>query len=87
MDLEGIRALIADHLGIDHHRAGDAASFRDDLGADSLDLVELTMLIENDLGIVIADEESERCATVGDALRLVREKLGAHAPQVAVATG
>ncbi|TFI59666.1 acyl carrier protein [Sphingomonas parva] len=75
MDRESIRKLIADHLGVAPSRAGDAASFRDDLGADSLDLIELPMLLEHHLGIVIADEESECCATVGEALRLVRDKL------------
>jgi acyl carrier protein len=79
MDENAIRLLIADHLGVDPARAEDSADFQADLGADSLDLVELPMLLEHRLGIIIADEESELCATVGDALRLVREKLAAPA--------
>jgi len=75
MDEHAIRALIADHLGVEPARAADSASFQADLGADSLDLFELPMLLEHHLGIVIADEESELCATVGDALRLVLDKL------------
>ena len=83
MDEDAARTLIADHLGVEPGQAGDAASFQADLGADSLDLVELPMLLEHHFGIVIADEESERCFTVGDALRLVREKLRAPAPAIA----
>jgi len=78
VDEQAIRALIADHLGVEPGHAHDDAFFQADLGADSLDLVELTMLIENELGIAITDIESELCATVGDAIRLVGGKLGAR---------
>ncbi|QAY75266.1 acyl carrier protein [Sphingosinicella sp. BN140058] len=75
LDEEAVRTLIAAHFGVAPERAGDTARFGDDLGADSLDVIELTMLIENDLGVPIGEEEGERCACVGDALRLIRSKL------------
>ena len=75
IDEQSIRVLIAAHLGVEPQRATDGALFQHDLGADSLDLIELTMLLENDLGVDIGDEESEHCLCVGDALRLLRTKL------------
>lgn len=81
MDDQAIRALIAGHFGVEPGRATDAARFGADLGADSLDVVELIMLLEEALGVSIAPEEGERCASVGDALRLIREKrLAVAAP-------
>jgi acyl carrier protein len=85
MDEEGIRALIAGHFGVAPSQAVDTALFQADLGADSLDVIELTVLLENQLGIAIADEEGELCASVGDALRLVREKLTRVRPPAAPA--
>jgi len=86
MDEEAIRALIAEHFGVDPERAVDTARFDSDLGADSLDIVELTMLLESNVGVAIADEEGERCACVGDALRLLREKVAVRsaAPRVVI---
>jgi acyl carrier protein len=74
MDEEAVRALIAAHFGVETGAANDAARFAADLGADSLDVIELTMLIENHLGIAVDDGEGELCTCVGDALRLVRAK-------------
>jgi acyl carrier protein len=54
----------------------DNAKFVDDLGADSLDTVELVMALEEEFGIEIPDEEAEKLATVGDALRYIEEKAG-----------
>ena len=79
MNPDMARALIADHLAVGVHRVVDPASFVEDLGADSLDLVELAMRFEEALDICIADDESEFCETVGDALRLIRSKIGARA--------
>jgi acyl carrier protein len=79
MDPERVRALIAEQLAIDIGAVLDTAWFRDDLGADSLDLVELTMLFEERLGVDICDDESERCRTVGDAMLLLRGKLSLEA--------
>ena len=78
MDEDIVRALIAGHFGVDPARATDGALFQADLGADSLDVIELTVLIETQFGIAIADEEGELCASVGDALRLVRAKTAAQ---------
>ena len=85
MDEDDLRALIAGHLGVAPALAIDAAQFQADLGADSLDVVELTMLIENQLGIAIADEEGERCVSVGDALRLVRDTIARSATIAGIA--
>jgi acyl carrier protein len=74
MDVEAARLLIADHLAVDVAAVRDEASFTSDLGADSLDMVELAMRFEEALNIAIADEESEACATVGEALELIRGK-------------
>ena len=82
MDEEALRALIASHFGVAPAIAVAAALFQADLGADSLDVIELTVLIENHLGIVIADEEGELCASVGDVLRLVRNKMAPAGPSV-----
>ena len=75
MNERAIRALIAEHFGVAVECATDDALFQPDLGADSLDLVELTILLEIQLGVDIADDESEGCQCVGDAIRLLRRKL------------
>jgi len=75
MHAEAARALIADHLGIGLEAVRDDSDFAMDLGADSLDMIELAMRFEEALDISIADEESESCATVGDALALLRMKV------------
>jgi acyl carrier protein len=79
MNSDMARALIADHLAVGVHRVVDRASFVEDLGADSLDMVELAMRFEEALDICITDDESEFCSTVGDALRLIGSKIGARA--------
>ena len=75
MDVESARSLIADHLAVDVAVVRNDASFTTDLGADSLDMVELAMRFEEALNISIPDDESEACATVGDALDLIRSKV------------
>jgi acyl carrier protein len=67
-----VRRLIAEHLGVAPQQVVDNALFQHDLGADSLDLIELTMLLENELGIDIPDASSELCLTVGEALDCLR---------------
>jgi acyl carrier protein len=74
MEEQAIRALIADHFGVEPCRAADAARFADDLGADSLDVVELTLLLEEASGVAVTADEGENCLCVGDVLRLIREK-------------
>lgn len=71
-----VRQIIADQLGVKKEEVIDGAKFVDDLGADSLDTVELVMALEEEFGIEIPDEEAEKLATVGDALRYIEEKSG-----------
>jgi acyl carrier protein len=71
-----IRQIIADQLGVKKEEVTDGAKFVDDLGADSLDTVELVMALEEEFGIEIPDEDAEKLATVGDALRYIDEKSG-----------
>ena len=68
--------LIAMNLDIDESRVTDDASFIDDLGADSLDTVELVMALEEEYDIEIADEEAEVLKTFGDVHKFVLEKIG-----------
>ena len=71
-----IKQIIADQLGVKKEEVTDNAKFVDDLGADSLDTVELGMALEEEFGIEIPDEEAEKLVTVGDALRYIEEKAG-----------
>ena len=71
-----IKQIIADQLGVKKDEVTDNAKFVDDLGADSLDTVELVMALEEEFGIEIPDEEAEKLITVGDALRYIEEKAG-----------
>ena len=73
---EKIKQIIADQLGVKKEEVTDNAKFVDDLGADSLDTVELVMALEEEFGIEIPDEEAEKLVTVGDALRYIEEKAG-----------
>jgi len=75
MSDESLRGLIADHLAVDLSSVRDEASFASDLGADSLDVVELVMRFEEALNIHIDDHETESCETVRDALDLVQSKM------------
>ena len=74
MRVESARALIADHLAVALNMVQDDAHFAADLGADSLDMVELAMRFEDELNILIEEDESEACVTVGDALSLLARK-------------
>jgi acyl carrier protein len=70
---ERLKKMIAEQLDVDEVRVVPSASFADDLNADSLDLVELIMSIEEEFGVEIPDEEAEKIATVGDALNYLNE--------------
>ena len=68
---ERIRAIIVDQLGVDPNEVTMEANFRDDLEADSLDLVELIMAFEEEFGGEINDDDAQKIATVGDAVRFL----------------
>jgi acyl carrier protein len=68
-------AIVADHLAVDPKEVTDAARFIDDLGADSLDLLDLTMAVEEEFGIEIPDDEAESMAAVGDAVTYLQAKV------------
>jgi len=69
-----IRKIVVDHLGIDEAKVTEEASFIDDLGADSLDTVELVMAFEEEFGSEISDSEAEKILTVGDAIKFIENK-------------
>ena len=69
-------AIIAEELGVEREKLTPEASFMEDLGADSLDTVELVMAFEKEFDIDIPDEEAEKLRTVGDALKYLHEKTG-----------
>jgi len=71
-----VKQIIADQLGVKKEEVIESAKFVDDLGADSLDTVELVMALEEEFGVEIPDEDAEKLATVGDALRYIEEKSG-----------
>ena len=77
MDIEGkVKEIIVEQLGIDEAQVNAEASFIDDLGADSLDTVELVMAFEEKFDIEIPDEDAEKMRTVGDAIEYLNSKLG-----------
>jgi len=71
-----VKEIIVEQLGVDANEVTPEASFIDDLGADSLDTVELVMAFEEEFGTEIPDEDAEKLTTVGDALNYLQERLG-----------
>lgn len=71
---EKVKAIIAEQLGVKQEEVTPTASFIDDLGADSLDTVELVMALEEEFGIEIPDEDAEKMTTVGDAIKYIEDK-------------
>jgi acyl carrier protein len=69
-----VKKIVADHLGVDEQKVINEASFIDDLGADSLDTVELVMAFEEEFGAEISDNEAEKILTVGDAIKFIEAK-------------
>ncbi len=69
-----VRAIIAEQLGVKLEEVTDSASFIEDLGADSLDTVELVMALEEEFGVEIPDEDAEKMVTVGDAIKYIEQK-------------
>ena len=74
---EKVKEIIVRELGVERDKLTDNASFIDDLGADSLDIVELVMEFEKEFNIDIPDEEAEKLRTVGDAVGYLNAKVGA----------
>lgn len=66
-----VKAIIVDKLGVDESEVTNEASFTNDLGADSLDTVELIMEFEKEFNIAIPDDQAEKIATVGDAIKYI----------------
>jgi acyl carrier protein len=69
--MEKIKAIIVEQLGVDESEVTPEAHFIDDLGADSLDTVELVMALEEEFGIEISDEDAEKIQTVGDVAKFI----------------
>ncbi|CAB1129111.1 acyl carrier protein [Candidatus Hydrogenisulfobacillus filiaventi] len=70
---EKVKEIIVDQLGVEEDEVTPEASFIDDLGADSLDIVELIMALEEEFGLEIPDDEAEKISTVNDAVEYIRE--------------
>ncbi len=73
---EKVNSIIVEQLGVDAGEVKPAASFTDDLGADSLDIVELVMAFEEEFGIEIPDEDAEKIGTVQDAVSYIGDHSG-----------
>lgn len=72
-----VKDIIEKELGVEREKLANEASFIEDLGADSLDIVELVMEFEKEFNIDIPDEDAEKLRTVGDAISYLNEKIGA----------
>lgn len=73
---ERVKKIVVEHLGVEADKVTMDASFIDDLGADSLDIVELVMAFEEEFGVEIPDDAAEKITTVGDAVRYIDEHKG-----------
>jgi acyl carrier protein len=70
---ERVKKIVVDHLGVDADKVVEGASFIDDLGADSLDTVELVMAFEEEFGVEIPDDAADSILTVGDAVKFIEK--------------
>ena len=71
---ERVKKIVVEHLGVDESKVTETASFVDDLGADSLDTVELVMAFEEEFGVEIPDDAAEKIGTVKDAISYITER-------------
>ena len=71
-----VKKIVVDHLSVDEDKVAEGASFIEDLGADSLDTVELVMAFEEEFGIEIPDDAAENIQTFGDAVKYISEATG-----------
>jgi len=72
---ERVKKIVAEQLGVDEEEVTPEASFVDDLGADSLDTVELVMAFEEEFGIEIPDEDAEKIITVQNSIDYIKERI------------
>jgi acyl carrier protein len=75
--LERVQGIVAERLGVEEDQVTENAAFIEDLNADSLDLVEVIMAMEQEFDLEISDEDAERIRTVGDAVSYINEHQGA----------
>ena len=73
---ERVKKIVVEHLGVEPDKVNDKASFIDDLGADSLDTVELVMAFEEEFGVEIPDDAAEKITTVRDAIEYIDSNKG-----------
>ena len=73
---EKVKKIVVEHLGVDEAKVTGDASFIDDLGADSLDIVELVMAFEEEFGVEIPDDAAEKISTVSDAIQYINDNKG-----------
>ncbi|MDI3327123.1 MAG: acyl carrier protein [Alicyclobacillaceae bacterium] len=73
---ERVKRIIVDRLGVDEDKVTMEASFKDDLGADSLDIVELVMELEDEFGMEISDEDAEKISTVAEVVQYIESHQG-----------
>ncbi|MBK6800999.1 acyl carrier protein [Novosphingobium sp.] len=71
-----VKKIVVEHLGVEAEKVNEDASFIDDLGADSLDIVELVMAFEEEFGVEIPDDAAEKISTVSDAIKYINEHKG-----------
>ena len=74
---ERVKKIVVEHLGVDEAKVTENASFIDDLGSDSLDVVELVMAFEEEFGVEIPDDAAETILTVGDAVKFLEKAKAA----------
>lgn len=72
---ERVKKIVVNYLGVEEDKVTEKASFIDDLGADSLDTVELVMAFEEEFGVEIPDDAAEKIQTVGDAVTFIKENI------------
>ena len=72
---ERVKKIIVERLEVDESQVTPEASFKDDLGADSLDVVELVMELEDEFDMEISDEDAEKISTVGDAVNYIKSNM------------
>ncbi len=71
-----VKKIVVEHLGVEADKVTEDASFIEDLGADSLDIVELVMAFEEEFGVEIPDDAAEKISTVSDAIKYINDNKG-----------